>query len=298
MKLNKPLSEYTTSGLLFVGRRTDDPQTAAAVLEELRRRQQARRDRREAPVREEVQRARLDAELEIEGLRSLDQMERRAARRVLYAAMTDRALDRIELPAGVAGAETVRTIARTIDTDTKALYDDRLRAIRHAERARNRRQYAQDTTDRRARLRAEKDARSAKNQRLPIIGEPVRIICGCEYVNGRVLWYRYRPALRLFVLRIETSDGSAVERTIDHVTPTGNVAAFRYAAEVFAGLAAGESAIVERNKIEARLGVYREQLARLDKQVADYEASDLRREWGDLVATDDDDPETLLQKQE
>lgn len=298
MKLNKPLSEYTISGLLFVGRRTDDPQTAAAVLEELRRRQQARRDRREAPVREEVQRARLDAELEIEGLRSLDQMERRAARRVLYAAMTDRALDRIELPAGVAGAETVRTIARTIDTDTKTLYDDHLRTIRHAERARNRRQYAQDTTDRRARLRAEKDARSAKNQRLPIIGEPVRIICGCEYVNGRVLRYRYRPALRLFALRIETSDGSVVERAIDHVTPTGNVAAFRHAAEVFAGLAAGESAIVERDKIEARFGAYREQLARLDKQVADYEASDLRREWGDLVATDDDDPETLLQKQE
>lgn len=298
MKLNKPLSEYTTSGLLFVGRRTDDPQTAAAVLEELRRRQQARRDRREAPVRGEVQRARLDAELEIEGLRSLDQMERRAARRVLYAAMTDQALDRIELPAGAAGAETVRTIARTIDTDTKTLYDDHLRTIRHAERARNRQQCRLDTADRRARLRAEKDVRSAKNQRLPIIGEPVRIICGCEYVNGRVLRYRYRPALRLFVLRIETSDGSAVERTIDHVTPTGNVAAFRYAAEVFAGLAAGESAIVERDKIEARLGAYREQLARLDKQVADYEASDLRREWGDLVATDDDeDPETLLQKQ-
>lgn len=295
MKLNKPLSEYTTSGLLFVGRRADDPQTAAAVLEELRRRQQARRARWGAPAREEVQRARLDAELEIEGLRSLDLLGRRAARRALYAAMTDRALDRIELPAAAAGTETVRTIARTIDADTKTLYDDRLRAIRQAERARNRQRYEQGA----AIFRAEKDARNAKNQRVPIIGEPVRIIRGGEYVYGRVLRYRYRPALRLFVLRIETSDGDVVERTIDHVTPTGNVATFRYAAEIFAGLAAGESAIVERDKIAARIGVYREQLARLDKQVADYETSGLRREWGDLVVADnDEDPETLLQEHE
>ena len=282
MKLNKPLSEYTTAGLLFLGRRTDDPETAEEVLAELRRRRRVRRDLREARSFREMRGFRLDAELEIEGLRSLDKLERRAARRKLYDEMLHRALDRAELPADAGDPSAARSAACTIDADAKAMYNDHLRLIRQKERLQNREQYKV----------ADRDARGVKCQRLPIIGEPVRVIRGGEYENGTVRRYRYHPALRRFVLGIETADGRTVERAVEHVTPQGNVAVFRWAAGVLTALAVGESAIHERDKLRARVEVYRGQLARLEKQVADYKSSEFYREWGDLVAPDDG-PESL-----
>lgn len=286
MKLNKPLSEYTIAGLLFVGAQTRDFAVKAAVLEELRERRRQTAARKAAAEHNRIEREKLYAELEIEGLRSKDQRTRRQANRDLYATMQDRAFELVDIPEGLPPVEAVKVYNREMNAKAKELYTAYKQAHKTTAVKQRREQVREERREYRERQIAERRRRDAeaaarRNARFPLVG--IRVYYTGTDDDGKqigeIRGFSYRHSSCTFAIRILAPDGSVVNRAFSAVEPVEDIERFRTVREPFLKFERMERLVRERDELRRRMDVFQARLDELDAVVVEYLDSDFRRDW-------------------
>jgi hypothetical protein len=288
MKPKKPLSDYTVAGLLFVAANADDEVTKSAILTELRGRQRVAAAKRAAVDRNRDERTRLKAELEIEGLRSKDEAERRQANRDLFAEMKDRAFEIVDIPEGLTPTEAVKQYNHDIHAKAKELYTTFKRAnkktVVRARRARvvkERRAYRTHQAARRKQKQLEIAAR--RHAVFPLLGVPVYYVdtASPERQIGIMRGVTYVRSSCLFRITVETAGGGVVKRSFSALEPVDNADRFNEIRAQYTEFERRARLAAQYRAMRVRLEVYRERLAALDAELAEETPpqSALRQNW-------------------
>lgn len=286
MQLKKPISEYTIAGLLFIGAQTKDAAVKSAVLAELRRRREIAHLRKEATERNRLEREKLNIELEIEGVRSKNEQERRRANRDLFAQMKDLAFETVEVPAGLPPAEAVRQYNRSINARAKELYQDFKQQQKKGEIKRRRKAVEEE----RAAYREEQAARQKAKQietetyrkaRFPLIGEAAYYTdtkSGTKQI-GTIKGFTYRQDICAFLVRIEGDAGQKIKRALSAVEPVSDAGRFNEVKATYMEFEKYERLVKERDALVLRAELFRKRIREIDPVVRDYLQSDFRKKW-------------------
>lgn len=287
MQPNKPLSEYTVAGLLFIGAQTRDDAVKSAILNELRNRRRLADARREAQDHNRTKQEKLNIELKIEGLQSKDDIVRRRANRDLFAEMKDRAFQIVDIPEGVHPAEAVKQYNKDVHTKAKELYSEfkqinvKMKTIQErrekVEQERKAYRKAQTAEQRSKQI----EAAAYQNARLPLIGAAVYYTDTThgEKKVGTIRGFSYIRETCLFRVRVEKADGSIIKRAFSTIEPVQNADWFNEVKASYTEFEKMERIVRKREKLMLCVEVFRGKIAKLDPVVNEYLQSDFRQNW-------------------
>lgn len=285
MQPKKPLSEYTVAGLLFVGAQTRDNAVKTAILNELRNRRKFKDLQKVAAERNRVEREKVNIELEIAGIRSKDEQERRRSNRDLFTEMKDRAFELVDIPEDLHPSEAVKHFTRDLYAKAKELYTEykrthkskTLKEQRDATRA-ERKACISKCRAQQAAKRNERDV--YRHTRFPLIGTSVYYADtrNAERQIGVICGFTYRKNICTFIAKVKGDDG-LVERALSVIEPIENTEWFNEIKKSFMEFEQWEKIIKERDSLKLRVEAYERRLAVLEPVVEAYMQSDFRRDW-------------------
>lgn len=295
MKPRKQLSEYTISGLLFIGARTDDSAVKAEVLQELRNRRTVADARKEADAANRETMRRLRDEIAMQGDQQKGDPRTRKENRDLFAAMKQQAFDYVDIPSGLSPYDTLKKYNRAIHDKATELYRDFKRGCKDGEIQENRSAVQQAKKEhkriRDAYTKAKRvEADAYRNARFPLIGALVTFadVSQTERRIGVLKGVSFQRDMCLFRVRIDTGCAGVFKRALSVLEPFDNKDSFNTIKRAYLAFEEMERTVAERDRLMHRVSVLQERICELNPTVEDYIASGIRQEWlgSDEVARD------------
>jgi hypothetical protein len=288
MKLNKSIHEYTVAGLLFVASQTKDDLVKSAILVELRKRREMAGVRSIVNERNRLEKSKLIAELEIEGLRSKDEQIRRNANRDLFATMKDLAFETVEIPTGLSPTETVKKYNADVHCEAKRLYNEFKKTVKKTEITERRdrvvnagKEYHAKQVERK-RLRAIKE-RVYRNARFPLIDHSVRYTDTYKGVKrvGTIRGITFNRTICSFIVRVKNSEGHRVGRVLSAIEPLENTDGFKEVIDLYKEYESYMRLVRDRDTLRVKVSVYADKITELNSLIDDYKVSKSFSAWHD-----------------